>query len=983
MNTRYIPLTCLMLSTLWLTCLLLPPSFALAANKPGTRDLVYEEEEPNKAAKQAPKKAEKAEDAADRDLGPGPFTTFNPQAQAIIKKALNGAEQLTKQKQYAEAVKLLNELLAEFAKLPQPPDLKTNLDVHRELFLPVYYLGRYAEAEKIAKKKVRLAEKLYGADSKMAVLQKDDLATVIKTLGRTAEVLELVDEIFREKMKHFGLLDEGTLYSGLSYVSSLREMNMYDDAYELGQKLLEAAQKKYKANSEIIQHMRLNLVDTLLGIGDYEAAEKAVQENLKALGGKPAKDNEGLYFQSLMNIAVILSNGPKKDYAQAAKILEAEWQRLVKNRGADHPFTLDAELNYVRSQALLKNFAPAKQRLEALLPKFAKARGEEHPIYLHALRDLGQLRLDSGDADGAIALLQNLLPTAQAGLDKQLPMRVAGTLRDAFMKKGELETAAFFGRQAVNTGQTMRRNLKDAALGIQKSFAGTLNEQYQGLADVLMAQGKTAEAQKVMGMLKENELADMAIGAEAQKPATSAQAQAKPAAPAKAAASAPPTDMPAGVDAKIAGRYNEINNTIVALAGEQRALLDKRAQGETLSPQEEERLKTLRQDMTTARQAFTAFMKNLSGELAQGDKRAADLGNLETYQRLLATLGEGVVLLQTIVTDSRIWLILTTQHSQVAKESPFDVKKLPEKITAFRDVLQDPEKDSRPLAKELYDAVIGPLAPALEQAKAKMIMFSLDGQLRYIPMAALYDGKEWLIRKYNVSLFNDATKAGLAVPSVGNWKVAGLGVTKEHKYGHGKFTALPAVKDELAAIVRTKDSGRGVLGGVMTLDEGFTADMLQDVLETGYPVIHLASHFRFDKKNPEQSFLLLGDGTGLPLTRIESEDFKFKNVDLLALSACQTARGGVDASGKEIEGFGALAQKRGAKAVLATLWPVFDESTGLLMSNFYRLHQDASKPSIAVALRDAQLRMIDNKIAGKDFRHPFYWAPFVLMGDWH
>jgi len=90
----------------------------------------------------------------------------------------------------------------------------------------------------------------------------------------------------------------------------------------------------------------------------------------------------------------------------------------------------------------------------------------------------------------------------------------------------------------------------------------------------------------------------------------------------------------------------------------------------------------------------------------------------------------------------------------------------------------------------------------------------------------------------------------------------------------------------------------------------------------------------------------------------------------------------VDASGKEIEGFGALAQKRGAKAVLATLWPVFDESTGLLMSNFYRLHQEASKPSIAAALRDAQLQMIDNKIAGKDFRHPFYWAPFVLMGDW-
>ena len=975
MNKRYLPLFCLMLTGLWLTCLLLSPSFALAANKPGTRDLIFEEEEPGKAPKKTEKKAE---EAADRDLGTGPFFKFDAQDQATIKKALDIIGQLKQQKQYAEAVRRINNMLSDFSGLPQPPDPKTNYEVYRELWAPLFYLGRYAEAEKVAKKYLRLTEKVFGDGSKNALLAKDALAHIIKTLGRTAEVMELEGEIFRDQIKQFGLLDEVTLRSGMSYAGTLRELNLYDGAYEIGAKLLEQAQKKYKANSTIVQHLRLSLANTLRSMGDYEAAEKIILENLKDLG-KPTKDNEELYFWALSSLAPILSNGPKKDYVQAAKIMEAKWQQDVKKNGADHPMTLDSEMNFIRSQAQLKNYALAKQRLEVLLPKLAKARGEEHPLYLGALLDFAQIRIDMGDADGAIALLQELLPTAQAGLDQRFPMRVAGALREAFMKKGDLETAAFFGMQAVNTGQALRRKLKDATPNIQKSFAGTLNEQYQGLADVFMAQGKTAEAQKVMGLLKENELSAMSIGAEPPKPATSAQAPAKPAAP---VASAPPTDMLAGMDAKIAGRYNEINNKIVALAGEQRALLDKRAQGETLSPQEEERLKALRQDMTTARQAFTAFMKNLSGELAQGDKRAADLGNLETYQRLLSTLGDGVVLLQTIVTDNRIWLILTTQHSQVAKESPFDVKKLPEKITAFRDLLQDPEKDARPPAKEFYDALIGPLAPALEQAKAKMIMFSLDGQLRYIPMAALHDGKEWLIQKYNVALFNDATKAGLAVPPVGNWKVAGLGVTKEHQYGRGKFTALPAVKDELASIVRTKENAGGVLTGSMTLDEGFTADRLQEVLETGYPVIHLASHFHFDKKNPEQSFLLLGDGTGLPLTRIESEDFKFKNVDLLALSACQTARGGVDASGKEIEGFGALAQKRGAKAVLATLWPVFDESTGLLMSTFYRLHQDANKPSIAVALRDAQLQMIDNKVAGKNFTHPFYWAPFVLMGDW-
>ena len=170
----------------------------------------------------------------------------------------------------------------------------------------------------------------------------------------------------------------------------------------------------------------------------------------------------------------------------------------------------------------------------------------------------------------------------------------------------------------------------------------------------------------------------------------------------------------------------------------------------------------------------------------------------------------------------------------------------------------------------------------------------------------------------------------------------------------------------------------------MTLDEGFTKEKLAEVLESGAPVVHLATHFHFEAKKPEDSFLLLGDGTGLYLPQIESEDFKFKSVDLLALSACQTAQGGVDATGKEIEGFGALAQKRGAKAVMATLWPVNDESTGMFMSNVYRLHEDKDKkPSIAGCMRQTQMAMIDGQLKGSEsFAYPYFWGPFVLMGDW-
>ncbi|MDR1776304.1 MAG: CHAT domain-containing protein [Desulfovibrio sp.] len=961
MNKRFISLFSLLTAAVWLTCLLLPPSFALAANKPGTRDLVYEEDEPAKSAPQ---------EAPDRDLGPGPYYSLNKEQAKIVLDAVNQIRALQKNRQHAQALDVIQQLLQSVAKLPQPLDPRLNWAIHDDLYQSLKALGRYQEAEKVSKKNVALARLGMGEDSDAYAAAVRVRASILQSLDRNREAAALQEAELQRRLKKYGPADERTVGLASELIASYRAMNRYNDALDIAEKLLPFVLKKHGAASDATIGLRFEHAITLYYIGDYDAVEKECRELLAEL--KKAKKSGGSsYFDVLSLLGGAVDDGPKKDTAQALRLMEETRQGYAKLFGADNPHVLRMEGNCVIALIKLKEYAAAAKRLDALLPKLSQAYGEEHAYHLDMLAQRGKILLETGDADGALALLQDLLPRTQAITDKTISQSVYKLLCRACKAKGDLETSAFYGKQAVNEVQKVLRALKP---DMRKTYAAAMEETCQLLADVLMAQGKTAEAQKVLGMLKGTELAALDVAPEKPAPKSAK-------APAQAADSAP-TDMMAGMDANIAGRYNEINNQIVALAGEQRALLDKRARGETLTQQEEERLKSLRQDMTTARKAFTAFMKNLSSELAKGDKRAADLGNLETYQRLLATLGDGVVLLQTIVTDSRIWLILTTPNSQVAKESPFDVKKLPEKITAFRDVLQDPEKDSRPLAKEFYEAVVGPLAPALEQANTKMIMFSLDGQLRYIPMAALHDGKQWLIQKYNVSLFNDATKAGLAVPGAGNWKVAGLGVTKEHKYGRGKFTALPAVKDELVSIVRTQANAGGVLNGVMTLDEGFTTDMLQDVLETGYPVIHLASHFHFDKKNPEQSFLLLGDGTGLPLTKIESEDFKFKNVDLLALSACQTARGGVDASGKEIEGFGALAQKRGAKAVLATLWPVFDESTGLLMSNFYRLHEGSDKPSIASALREAQLLMIDNKVEGKDFRQPFYWAPFVLMGDW-
>ena len=172
-----------------------------------------------------------------------------------------------------------------------------------------------------------------------------------------------------------------------------------------------------------------------------------------------------------------------------------------------------------------------------------------------------------------------------------------------------------------------------------------------------------------------------------------------------------------------------------------------------------------------------------------------------------------------------------------------------------------------------------------------------------------------------------------------------------------------------------------------------------------YPVVHLASHFVFRSGNEENSYLMLGDDQQLTLAYIRDEDFDLGALELLTLSACNTAMGG---NGSEIEGFGALAQNQGAKSVLATLWEVADESTGSFMGEFYRIWE-AEDLTKAEALRRVQLAFISGAIkpamrdagvqrsvgcltcdtaeeeatpAITDYRHPYYWAPFILMGNW-
>ena len=463
------------------------------------------------------------------------------------------------------------------------------------------------------------------------------------------------------------------------------------------------------------------------------------------------------------------------------------------------------------------------------------------------------------------------------------------------------------------------------------------------------------------------------------------------------------------IERPFAERLENLGNDSAALVDQLNAL-DKQAKL-GLTPEQEKRRAQIRARLDEQAKQTIALLNDIPQQLRATKKRQlveAGNANLDQLRATLTSLGHGAALLSYIVTDTRVRIILTTPKVLLARQAEIPAKELNRKIAEFRRVLQNPERDPRPLAQEMYRLLITPVVDDLKKANAQTLMLSLDGSLRYLPMGALHDGEVYLAERYPLAMYTEVAKDKLREKPGAKWKAAGFGITRRI----GEFAPLPSVQQELDGIIYTgspKATG-GVLPGDIYLDEAFTQTRLHDVLDLAYPVMHIASHFVFIPGTEAQSFLLLGDGKQLSLAELRTGGWKFDAVDMMTLSACETALGGgSDEKGREIEGFGALVQRQGAKGVLATLWPVADQSTAIFMQTLYRLRQEKGLTK-AAALREAQQALISGKHAlpatsgnpsvsgsagagtadapaytpdpARPYAHPFYWAPFILMGNW-
>ena len=822
--------------------------------------------------------------------------------------------------------------------------------------------GQYGRVEPLYQRSLSIYERVFGSEHPYVATSLSNLAGLYEAQGQYGRVEPLYQRSLSIYDKVFGSEHPYVAISLNNMAGLHKAKGEYARVEPLYRRALAINEKTYGPDHPAVATSLNDLAEFYRALNQFAKAEPLYQRAL-AIYEKILGQEHPYVATSLNNLANLYRD--QKQYAKAEPFYQRSRAIIEKALGPEHPNVATSLNNLAKLYAAQEQYTEAEPLYQRSLAIYEKTLGAEHPYVATSLNNLAAVYQSLREYEKVLPLRNRALRIAGATNIPEIQWRVEDGLRETLGREGKPDLAIYFGKQAVNTIQAMRAGLTSLDREWQQSFLQDKTKAYRGLADLLIDDGRLPEAQQVLAMLKEEEFFDFINRAGNEDNRTTEAGY-------------------TAAEQSWQKRYQEISSRLGSV-GRELEELDRKAKVK-LSEEESARREQLRADRKVAQQAMDRFLGDLMRELdTASTQRNREVGernltNLRALQDTLGALGHGAVTLHYVMGETKLRMILTTPTIQIARESAISSKELNHKVQEFHALLSDPKSNPLPLAQELYKLLIGPIVEDLKQSQSQTLMVSLDGAMRYIPLAALHDGNHYVIEDYRIANYTEAAKDKLKdIPQI-QWRVAGLGLTRKVE----GFYALPSVKQEIEGIV--KAGNRGVLPGEAHFDFDFTANQLRDALDKSYPVLHIASHFVFKPGNESNSFLLLGDGKQLTLRDLKDDDFRFRDVDLITLSACETAvGGGNDANGLEIEGFGALAQKQGAKSVIATLWSVADKSTGILMQNLYRIREQTKGITKVESLREAQLGFINGLVKSPpeySYTHPFFWAPFILMGNW-
>ncbi|MGQ4646507.1 CHAT domain-containing protein [Lyngbya aestuarii] len=726
---------------------------------------------------------------------------------------------------------------------------------------------------------------------------------------------------------------------------------------------------------------QLTLGSTYLELGDYQSAIESAKASINYLNKLQQREAEGAAWV-MLSLAYLKqgnSQAARESASHSLAISQTVNSPLIESLGLIVLGLADSELEELQAAIELVNRS-----------RMITKEQQKNDLEVVALEALGGIYRKYQQREKAVAAYQEAVAIAPDNFS------VKAGLASVYTDLNFLSSAITYYKQAINQNEVQTQpSISGLPVWLKHSFPKAVQdisgvptgEIYRSLANLLLIEKRPVEAQQVLELLKAQEFKEYTGN-------TVTQSQ--------------PVQLP-------------VTPTEEQILQEYGSLISFGARLEECQENSCSELEQLLEKRQFLNQQYYQSLEQLEAEIS--NKRASDQALIDPNQLNLkaqAILADqpNTVLIYPLILADELWLLWASKGGIVKGVKVPGVNQAQLEVTAlkFRQLLQNRLSDVEELeaiGKQLYDWLVEPLESELKASGTRNLIFSLDRSARYIPLNTLFDGEHYLIENYTISTILSAELTALplstdeqqesreqpvlpeSVPPIEGQEPSILAVGLSEAIAG--FGPLPNVPAELDLIVRQDAvDSRGIYPGQKFLNHDFNLFTLRNNLSE-HKVLHIATHAQFVPGPAYRSYLLLGTGERLAIPDIEnwlSVRGSLRDIDLVVLSACETALGGPGLNGKEIAGIGYYFLKGGAKTVMASLWRVNDQSTQLLMEEFYNNLARGTLTSpvtAAEALRQAQLALMKGKSTPSaeqstatrryQYSHPYYWSAFILMGN--
>jgi CHAT domain-containing protein len=701
-----------------------------------------------------------------------------------------------------------------------------------------------------------------------------------------------------------------------------------------------------KDAAQIPMARRLSALDAsaayFLRVGDTDAAQRLVDQILVLSppgGGLPYWRGRGLRRAALVA-------GAQSQWMRADTFFQQARPLIAATIGDSHGYITSAEV--MRCELQMRG-------------GLAPVACDEVATRVDGLRDAGPSELmrarlalsrhAAAKQQHALAFehLLTALAVAQSTETVALLWQALGAMAMHVRSNGQLELAVVLAKKAVEQIEDVRRQFV-VARDFNTGFFADRLAVYRQLADWLLQDRRLNEAEEILRLLKGEEYRNFVGGWTNAEPPPKAKMH-WAAAELRWLAQSPLADTSAIAAVRKVGDLN-----MQALRDQERA----RAQSWRL--------------------ALQLPLAGVSSPAAEPAPNASP-----------AAVAPGELIATVFLGEAHVNFLFRTQTDHRLVRLPADTVALVRDIGRVLTQLEQ-RAEVLPLLQSLFERAAAPIHAHAQHLGVKRLALRLEGDLRYLPFAALHDGKAYLIERYAIEQqavgadapvrpAATASKSARAPAADARQWVNAFGSTREME----GLPSLPGVVTEICGIVNDPGGAaatalncpllapRGAVPGRAWIDDAFTRQNLRQAAASGQTqrldLLHIGTHFVLRPGEIGRSWMQLGDGQKLYLHELLT--WRLRSQELVTLSACQTGVGG----GGEVEGLATLMLNLGAQAVIASLWRVEDRSTADLMRGLYAQIHAGADP--ALALQQAQLQAL--AVAGPSSRaHPFHWAGFYL-----